>query len=95
MVAQLVESAAMQESTCSAGDPSSIPGSGRSLGAGNGNPLQFSCLDNSMDRGAWQAVVHGYSCRESDMIEQLSVHFTSLHFQGHTQHVMELEVEVV
>ena len=48
-----------------------------------------------MDRGAWQAVVHGYSCRESDMIEQLSVHFTSLHFQGHTQHVMELEVEVV
>ena len=76
-------------------DPGSISALGRSPGEGNGNPLQFSCLDNSMDRGAWQAVVHGYSCRESDMIEQLSVHFTSLHFQGHTQHVMELEVEVV
>ena len=36
-----------------------IPGSGRSPGEGNGNPLQYSCLDNSMDRGAWQAPVHG------------------------------------
>ena len=36
-----------------------IPGSGRSLGEGNGNPLQYSCLGNSMDRGAWQATVHG------------------------------------
>ena len=39
------------------GDPSSIPGSGRSPGEGNGNPLQHSCLENSMDRGAWQATV--------------------------------------
>jgi len=37
----------------------SIPGSGRSPGIGNGNPLQYSCLENSMDRGAWQATVHG------------------------------------
>ena len=37
----------------------SIPGSGRSPGVGNGNPLQYSCLKNSMDRGAWQATVHG------------------------------------
>ena len=36
-----------------------IPGSGRSLGEGNGNPLQYSCLENSMDRGAWRAIVHG------------------------------------
>ena len=36
----------------------SIPGSGRSLGVGNGNPLQYSCLEHSMDRGAWQATVH-------------------------------------
>ena len=36
-----------------------IPGSGRSPGAGNGNPLQYSCLENPMDRGAWQATVHG------------------------------------
>ena len=40
-------------SVCSAGDPGSIPGSGRSPGEGNGNPLQYSCLENPMDRGAW------------------------------------------
>ena len=42
-----------------AGDPGSIPGSGRSLGEGNGNPLQYSCLENPMDREAWQAIVLG------------------------------------
>ena len=42
-----------------AGDLSSIPGSGRSPGEGSGYPLQYSCLENSMDRGAWQAAVHG------------------------------------
>ena len=40
-------------------DSGSIPGSGRSPGEGNGNPLQFSCLGNPMDRGAWWAVFHG------------------------------------
>ena len=47
------------ESACNAGDTVLIPGLGRSPGEGNGNPLQYSCLENSMDRGAWQAVVHG------------------------------------
>ena len=42
-----------------AGDVSSIPGLGRSCGVGNGNPLQYSCLENSTDRGAWRATVHG------------------------------------
>ena len=42
-----------EESACNAGDPGSIPGSGRSPGEGNGNPLQYSCLENSMDGGAW------------------------------------------
>jgi len=42
-----------------AGDPGSILGSGRSPEGGNGNPLQYSCLENSMDRGAWEATVHG------------------------------------
>ena len=48
-----------EKSACNAGDPSSIPGSGRSPGEGNGNPLQYSCLENHLDRGAWQAAVHG------------------------------------
>ena len=48
-----------KEFTCNAGDSGSIPGSGRSLGEGNGNPPQYSCLENPMDRGAWQATVHG------------------------------------
>ena len=46
-------------SACNAGDLSSIPGLGRFPGGGKGNPLQHSCLENSMDKGAWQATVHG------------------------------------
>ena len=46
-------------SVYNAGDPGSIPGLGRSPGEGNGNPLQYYCLENPMDRGAWQAAVHG------------------------------------
>ena len=45
-----------------------IPGSGRSSGEGNGNPLQYSCLENPMDRGAWWAIVHG-ATKESDTTE--------------------------
>ena len=48
-----------KESTCNAGDLVSIPGLGKSPGDGNGNPLQYSCLENPMDRGAWWATVHG------------------------------------
>ena len=48
-----------EESVCNEGDQGSIPGSGRSPGGGNGNPLQYSCLENPMDRGAWWATVHG------------------------------------
>ena len=46
-------------SACNAGDLGLIPGSGSSPGEGNGNPLQYSCLENPMDRGAWQSTVHG------------------------------------
>ena len=51
----------VKESTCKAGDAGdvdSIPGSGRSPGEGNGNPLQYSCLGKHVDRGAWWAIVH-------------------------------------
>ena len=48
-----------KESACSAGNPGLIPGSGRSPGEGNGNPVQCFCLENPMERGAWRATVHG------------------------------------
>ena len=55
-----------------AGDPGLIPDLGRIPREGNGNPLQYSCFENSMDRRAWWATVHGV-CKESDMTEQLSM----------------------
>ena len=61
-----------KESACSAGytgDLGSIPGSGRSPGGGNGNPLQYACLKSPMDRGTWQAIY-----KDSDTTEQLSMH---------------------
>ena len=48
-----------KKSACSAGDPGLIPGLERSPGEGHSNPLQYSCLENSMDRGAWLDTVHG------------------------------------
>ena len=49
----------VKASACDEGDLGSIAGLGRSPGEGNGNPLQYSCLENPMDRGAWRATVHG------------------------------------
>ena len=65
-----------QNPPASAVDEDSIPGSGRSPREGNGNPVQYSCLDNPMDREAWRATVHG-GHKGSDMIEQLSTHITT------------------
>ena len=55
-----------------AGDAGLAPGLRRSPGGGHGNPLQYSCLENPMDRGAWRAMIHGIT--ESDMTKQLSMH---------------------
>ena len=65
------------------GDLGSIPALGRSLGEGNGNPLQYSCLENSMDGGAWWATVHGVTksqTRLSDFSHSLNMQFYILHF---------------
>ena len=67
-----------KESTCNVGDPSSIPGSGRPPGEGNGNPLQYSCLENPMDQGAWWATVHGVAKSQTRLND-----FTSLHLYDH------------
>ena len=61
-----------KESTCNVGELGTVPGSGRSPGEGNGNPLQYSCLENPMDRGACRATVHGFA--ESDTTEKVSMH---------------------
>ena len=64
------DSSAGKESTCNAGDVSLIPGLGRSPGEGNGNPLQYSCLENPVDRVAWQAIVHGVAKDWTRLSEQ-------------------------
>ena len=76
-----------KETACSAGDPGSIPGSGRSSGKGDGNLLQYSCLENPMKRGAWRATVHGVTRVGHNLatkpwpwfsISQLSVSYTMI-----------------
>ena len=58
----------VKNSPANAGDPGSIPGSERSAGEGNGNPLQYSCVGNPMDRGLWRVIVH----RAANVQSQLS-----------------------
>ena len=60
-------SSAGKQSTCIAGDPSLIPGLGRSSGEGNANPLQYSCLENPMDGEDWQATVHGVAMSQTQL----------------------------
>ena len=60
-----IRASVVKNSPDNAGDMGSVPGSGRSPGEGNANPLQYSCLENPMDRGAWQATVY-WVTKESD-----------------------------
>ena len=59
-----------KESACNAGDPGSVPGSGRFPGGGHGNPLQDSCLENSVNRGAWWATDHGVTKSRTRLSDQ-------------------------
>ena len=68
-----------KESACNAGDPGLIPGSGRFPGEGNGKQLHYSYLENSMDRGAWWATVHGsWDLKESPKTEQLTLSLSAI-----------------
>ena len=95
-------SSAVKESACNAGDPDLILGSGRSLAEGNGYLLQYSCLENSIDRGAWWATVHGVA--KSQTLLSAHTHrqtytgthtHTHTHTRTHTQNSRHLQVEVI
>ena len=66
LVAQLVKKK-KKKTACNAGNSGSIPGLGRSPGGGHGNPLQYSCLENLMDRGAWRTTVHGVTKSQTQL----------------------------
>ena len=72
MLLHFLHSSVGKESACNAGDWGSIPGSGASSGEGNGNPLQYFCLENPMDTGAWQSIVHGVARVRRDLVTKPS-----------------------
>ena len=76
---------AVKESTCIAGHLGSIPGSGRSPGEGNGNPLHYSYLENPIDRGAWWATVHGIAKNQT----RLSMHVCYIIFIVHKEYTVK------
>ena len=86
MVSTITKHSAGKESACNSGDLGSIPGSGRSPGEGNGYPLQYSCLENSMDRGPWQVTYSPWGAQSQDMTEQLTLsllHKVALRIKGY------------
>ena len=79
-----------KESACNVRDPGSVLGLGRSPGEGNGNPLQYSYLENPMDRGAWWAVIHGVSKSRTQMSD------TRMHTHTHTHtHIFLIELQLI
>ena len=81
-------------SPANAGDMGSIPESGRSPGEGNGNPLWYSCPGNPMDRGAWQAIVHGVT-RESDTTEATEQQHMTLESMFHLQFLLQMRLSFI
>ena len=80
----------VKASACNAGDPGSIPGSGRSPGEGNGNLLQYSCQENLMDGGAWLATVHGVAksrTRLSDFTFTFTFHPSTTEYTSFKRHI--------
>ena len=75
------------------GDVGLIPGSGRSPGGANSNPLQYSCLENPMDRGAWWATVHGVA-KSGTRLSQLSTQPTMPNSQGYSADYQKKELEI-
>ena len=71
-----------KESACNVGDQSSIPGSGKSPGEGNGYPLQYSCLENPMNRGAWRATVQGVAKNQTWLNDKPFLSFPSFQFSS-------------
>ena len=72
----------VKASACDAGDLGSVPGLGRSPGGGHGNPLQYSCLENPMDGGAWWATVHGVTTSRTRLSDFTFTHSKSLGHSG-------------
>ena len=85
-----------KESACSAGDPSSISGSGRSHEEGNGNSLQHSCLENPRDRGAWRVTVHGVTKSKKKIKKKKdSIHcFSEIHIEPAALHFYLLRLVI-
>ena len=81
--APTLSSSVGKESACNAGDRGSIPGSERSPGEGNGNPLQYSCLVTPKDRGAWQATVHGVTRVRHNLVTKPPSPLSSKFLDGH------------
>ena len=81
-------SSADKESAYSAGNLGLIPGSGRFPGEGNGNPLQYSCLENPMDRGAWQATVHEVGRFGHNIVTKPAQYSPSYNEFNHSLHVL-------
>ena len=75
-----------KEPACNAGDLGLIPGSGRSSGEGNGNPLQYSCLENPIDRGAWRAIVHGMARVRRDLATKPPPEWSTIFLKLHVFH---------